>query len=134
MNKPLARRSFLKAMAAAPLVSKDAAAKDLMGLAGASVAPVPAMIMGVSPQSTKLLALFKAGMLPEWFLRGQRRVANYRNSIEPDVACLRSVSLSSKFRIQRDRVAQRALDNFERDILDQIASETFWGSPQPPSY
>jgi len=133
VNKPLARRAFLKAMAAAPLAADEAAASDAFKLTGANIGPMPAFgIGGPDASLTKLLALYKTGMLPDWFVRRQRQEGQWNGRIEPDVACLRSVALSAKFRIQEDRSFQRRMANFERETLDALACQTFWGPPSPP--
>lgn len=134
MNKPLARRSFLKAMAASPLVAQEAAAEKAFQLTKTTIAPAtPIAIAGPGAGTMKLLALIKTGTLPEWFLRRQRQNSgSWRGQLEPDVACLRSVSLSVKYRIQEDRTYARTMTNLERDFLDQFAADSFWGPPQPP--
>ena len=135
MTKPLARRSFLKAMAAAPLVAQEAATEKALQLTGTSIGPLPVSIVGSHNAAVvKLLALAKTGALPEWFTRQQKRNNVYNARISPDVACLRSVSLSAKHRIQQDRSYADSLQNLERDFMDQLAMNTFWGHPQSPAH
>lgn len=138
MTKPLPRRSILKALAALPIAieqAEQAAVGATVGVAeagagvDAALGGVPApMILG-GAKSAELLALSKAGALPGWMRRAIGRHSRYYGggTLDPDVACLRSVSMGAKLSITARRRAQRAEDNFERDLIDHQMQAQFMG-------
>ena len=138
MSKALPRRAFLKAMAALPAVAEQIeqaavgaivgpAATDGAALSALSTSPaIPGLGIG---KNAEILALAKAGILPDWFKRMYARNARYGPNLDPDVSALRSVSLGSKLRITAERRERTAIDNFERDLIDQKLHAEFMGWP-----
>ena len=128
----IGRRGFLWMAASAP-----AAAQELFKQVGASevgseaasaltrVSPVPPSGMDAN---TKLIALKKAGLLPEWFIRQRRRYSQANARIlDPDIASLRSVSISVKLSMQAERNFQREMDSWEQRIMDDQLEGKFFG-------
>jgi hypothetical protein len=132
--KQLPRRMFLKAMAAVPAVAQRVAEEAVGAAVGTgsesaanlmSAAPVP--FGGTGPKMVELVGLAKAGLLPDWAKRQAVRNLEYDRRLDPDVACLKSVSLSAKLKISMERRITRAWDTFERDALDQKLMAEFMG-------
>lgn len=143
MIKELPRRAILKALAALPMVAEQveqAAVGATVGTAeagagiDAALGAVPQPMLVSGAKGAELLALSKTGMLPGWFKRAVARQGRYYGggALDPDVACLRSVALGAKLSITARRREQRALENFERDLIDHEMQAKFmgWGVPQ----
>lgn len=136
MTKQLPRRLFLKAMAAAPAVAQRMA-EEAAGVvvsagaeSGAIMATAPGPIGHYSgPKMLELATLAKTGLLPDWAKRQALRNLAYERRIDPDVACLQSVSLSAKIQISMERRLARAWAGFETDALDHKLMAEFMGWP-----
>jgi hypothetical protein len=137
--KQLPRRLFLKALAAAPAVAQRVA-EEAVGVAVATGSesgalmggpPVAPMMRGSAPKMLELAALAKTGLLPDWAKRQALRNLQYDRRLDPDVACLQSVSLSAKLQISVQRRMARGWQEFERDALDQKLMSEFMGWGQP---
>lgn len=142
------RRSALRALVAAPVVAKSAGeaivksiaetasatqAASLVGLEMAS--PLPPMGYMGGPAAAKLALLHKAGLLPEWAKREMRSQAEYASRrLDPDLACMRSVSLSAKMKIQQSRIVSMMIDELGISAIWQQQREAFmrdaFGTPQ----
>lgn len=139
MSKPLSRRLFIRSAAAAPVMAREVASAALASQEAAAVAatglsqafaqsPMP---FGMHIMATpKLLALWKAGLLPDWarqdLVHGIAERARY---LDTDVQALRSVSLSAKKVINHRRVEQRAYAEMERSAFIDMARRAFWSDP-----
>lgn len=118
------RRGFLGflsgAIASGPTLVKSMADTTItdagFGTGALSAAPnMPAMpSAGVA---AKVVAWIKKNGVPDWKMQQVQRHADYRrsNGIDPDIACLRSVSSGWKAREQRRR-------NLERELAYSLAS------------
>lgn len=129
MTKTLSRRLFLKAMPAAPVaaqeVAKQAGVTEVLGAAQLPPQPEP---LAAGPPALKLVALKKSGLLPDWFWRIGRKAARANARVlDPDLAALRSVSISAKVAIQADRNFNRDYDNLEQDAIDEQMRGKFMG-------
>ena len=143
MTKPLSRRSFLRAAAAAPVAAKSGALQALtaavengltLAQAGVAIAPDIPTSWGIHALSNKkLYALFKMGMLPEWVRQDvdENILQNTGGRLSPDVAALRSVSLSAKFCIQRQRHRARIWNDVDRFHINEVARRAFWDEENP---
>jgi hypothetical protein len=133
--KQLPRRMFLKALAAAPAIAQRAAeeavgAATAVGVDDVSMmgqTPVSPFVSGPAPKMIELATLAKAGLLPSWAKRQALRNMHYDRRLDPDIACLQSISLSAKIHISMERRMARAWDTFERDALDQKLMAEFMG-------
>ena len=137
-NRPLSRRNFLRAAAAAPIAIKAGGAKaviaklaesDVLQKTGVLIAPdVPvASGIGMIVRNKTLFAMWKAGILPQWARDDVEHEISYfeGSRLSPDVAALRSVSTSAKFRIHSDRVRKRTWGQLDRQHLNAIARDVF---------
>ncbi len=128
MNNGLSRRLFLKVMPAAPMAAQDVAKQagiaDLLG----SAVPVHGPPIASGSSAMKLVALKRSGLLPDWFWRTGRKAAKANARVlDPDLAALRSVSVSAKVAIQADRNFNRDYDNLEQEALDEQMRGKFFG-------
>jgi hypothetical protein len=124
--KALTRRLFTKAVVSAPLAASQAAAEEAFKLTEASIGPTGAAVPVGGGGAVKLAGLAKAGLLPEWFLRNLKRDQSWDKTITPDVACLKSVALSVKFLIHRQRREEREQADLMQRLVDQALAEKFW--------
>lgn len=119
------RRGFLGFMAAAPVAAKGAAKEAAMKLTGANVG-----MAGVHDPSIRL-------GVPDWLKKQIKKETSYVREIHPDIAALRSVSVSGMFRMQRQyqfrsgirRVQGYASGEEEQweEMRKKLAEETgFW--------
>lgn len=151
MNKPLSRRHFLKAAAVAPVAARSGALQALTaevkgGLAlaqqGVSVGLDMPVAWGVGNLvNPRIYTMWKLGMLPDW-VRAEVEdniLQNYCSRLAPDIAALRSVSVSAKLRLNRDRIMSRVWSSVDELHTHQLARKTFWdsehgadGGMQPP--
>jgi hypothetical protein len=136
LMRQLSKRMFLKAMAVAPAAAQRLA-EDAVG---AQVAPIasegflngptaPPIVPGGHHKVLELVALNKAGVLPDWVKRQAVRNMRYMRRIDPDIACLQSVSLSAKLRISEDRQFATEWASLERDAMDRKLMGEFMGWP-----
>ena len=140
MTKPLGRRTFLKGIAAAPAVAQKMA-EEAVGATVEAAGTVPSIANGIPPSAglygnpQKILALSelaKAGLLPDWAKRVMLRSAvGYDRRLEPDVACLQSVSLGNKLRLSGERRYRRAEESMGQEALDQQMMAEFFGWQGP---
>jgi hypothetical protein len=137
MTRQLPRRSFLKALAAAPALAQKVAEEAVGATVEAAAtttiaeAAVPSILPGGFGKKMELVALANAGMLPDWVKRqAMLNSSYYDRRLEPDVACLQSVALSVKIRMSADRRLERAWGRFEQETLDQKMMAEFMGWPQ----
>lgn len=141
MNKPLSRRLFGKAMAALPMAAQeaaktlaiDAAAANAAGqLAAAGVNVMAGAIpmpygLSYALQDPALMALWKAGMAPEWLLDDiDRQIDDRGRYLSHDVAALRSVSPVAKAAINRRRQRDEVMSKLEKQSLLDAARHAFW--------
>lgn len=146
MLAKLSRRGMLRLAAVMPVAAQGLATSVSFGAAGTAAAAAGAAkladeamkltgsVVGECAPSTyhgasearKLLGLKKLGLLPDWFINQRRRHHAEYNRIPPDVAALRSVSLSAKHRISADRLMDSYLDEMERSLVDDLAREKFY--------
>lgn len=118
----IARRSFLRLFGsgavAAPLAAKAAADKAVADLAGVSLLPNASLAypsVGGGPPTTsgqddwkrKALRFLSRPDLPDWYEEVLRERALQVTSIDPDIACKRSWSMSVKIMTQRQRNLER---------------------------
>ena len=128
--KPLTRRMFAKIAAAAPVAASTVAPSRAaqMAMAGANINATPAPPFAYSPlANVKLMGLWKAGLAPEWLkddLRSQAREAH--RYVHPDLVSMRSISLTSMMRINRERAERKFFDEAESNMMLNIARQTFW--------
>lgn len=132
------RRGVLKALLTAPLAAPAAArtAAAEIGLAAHAEALAGVAVAGRLAQAVpgfgtanakRLLMLHKIGMAPEWLTADVRdRARSVACTITPDIAALRSVSLSSKMRMNEDRLVRQAFDEMETSMMRDIARNAFW--------
>lgn len=141
MNKPLSRRLFAKAMAALPMAAQEAAktlaidaaaikAAGEMAAAGVSVAggavPMP-YGFGYALQDPAMMALWKAGLAPEWLLDDiDSQINEYGRNLSSDVVALRSVSAGAKIAINQRRLREQFVRQIERKSLIDAARDAFW--------
>ena len=126
------RRGALRLIGGAPFVAKKAISK----LTGASVleGDINASVFPASGQSTggssllrgKLLAGFlkKIG-LPDFKKRELRRYARSSRLLDPDIASLRSVSLSAKLNMQWQRNERNQEEKFFEYMIDADEADCF---------
>lgn len=129
-NAAMSRRKALGAIAGAPLAADVSAGSllDAQRAASMSGAVYGQGLMSGPDMSLKMVALRKAGLLPDWFVRqGKKRIDDAARVLDHDLAALGSVSPSAKFCIQRRRLFDRDLDHLEQDALDKLARAKFMG-------
>lgn len=130
------RRKALRALLAAPFAAKAAAETAITSeagqLAGLSLAdpsaPVPFGGYGIHIlEQPALFAALKAGVLPRWAQREvERSLQDAGRFMSPDVAAMRSVSLSGKCAIHRQRLERRHAQTIVERVEDMIAQQMFW--------
>lgn len=67
-------------------------------------------------------------MVPDWYKRQvrQQALADAR-LLDPDLASLRSISVSVKISIQAERNYSRRMSGLAQELLDNNAAGRFWG-------
>lgn len=145
MSKPqrLTRRGFIAAAAAAPVALKAGATQTLAaqveqavtaGLAQAGIGVAKAAPHGWALHSLvsnpTLMGLYKAGLLPDWLSEEIERSAIHEAAgrMDPSVACLRSVSLTAKFRMQNEYAVRRMWSMVDSVYARQLARAQFYGN------
>jgi hypothetical protein len=132
MSKPLPRRAILKALAAAPMAAQEMAQAEIgavvrdAALTAEAAIHAPPSPWNFGPKTGELAALKKAGLLPDWFTRSLAQQAR-GFTIDPSVACLRSLSLNAKLRVSADRRYEAALDNLETEFVNHQLRAKFMG-------
>lgn len=86
--------------------------------AGQAVADGPSETYDPTHWPRKELADFLGRTAEEW---AQIRLDTYVSSLDPDIAIMRSISLDSKIRMQRDRNFERNRSQSHRSLKDQLA-------------
>ena len=135
MTKPLPRRAILRALAALPMVAEQFEQAAVGATVGAQAPGAAAYALDCPPsmpaefgsKGSEILALSKAGLLPDWFKRSLAAQVSYGRMLDPDVSCLRSLSLSAKLLVTTQRRERKALDNFEQDLVDHQMRAKFMG-------
>lgn len=121
------RRSFLGGLIAAPFAAKQAAEQTAMGLAKVDVgnaadyvfgAPkiLSAPDTGIEQKPVQWVVKHLSKQFPEWLEESLRRDNSHVHVISPDIATMRSVSLSSKYSMQKQRQLKSAKDRLLRDL------------------
>lgn len=134
LKASVGRRGFLRTMLAAPAAAKavsdraiaEAVGLNPIGLGGYGPSPpggAPlAANAGALSTSGRVSRLFKflkkSGGLPRFELEKIRRECRYVHTLDPDLAALRSFSMSVKIQMQRER-------NIERTIEQTLAYQTY---------
>ncbi len=118
------RRFFLRAMVAAPVAAKAAAGEVLAQTESAlsGIAPLPrntdvlvnagltAAFDDNKETWLKGMTLIAGGAFPEHVMKRLKREARNVSSLDPDLVSNRSMSLSTKVRLQRERNLVRGID------------------------
>jgi hypothetical protein len=130
------RRGFLKLLAALPAVpAADKLAGVDVAAGGTSwpgIGPAPMADGSYLSNQMKMAALIKSGMMPDWFVKlGRKNCQMQARILDPDIACLRSVSLSAKVAMQSERNWTRSLNSFEEDMIANSMQSQFYGWSQP---
>ncbi len=140
MNRPLNRRGFLRALAAAPVAAqtggldKAVAAAESAGVAIMGGLATPQSVGGIwLLRNPAMRAAWKAGLLPEWAKREIEGHAYYpgHTPMHSDVAALRSVSLSAKLSITRQRAVEAIWKCAESELSLMDARDLFYNSGPP---
>jgi hypothetical protein len=63
--------------------------------------------------------------IPEWKKRSMKRRARYNRLLDPDIAALKSVSLSGRIGMQWRKNEQRSLERMEQDWIDDEDRDEF---------
>lgn len=133
VRKAVSRRGFLRAApaaaAAAPLAARQIAAQS-GGIAGPAGMPIgyangPVPHGGIDPWQLAHKEMMKAvtsGKIPDWKMDELRLHARHRARwLDADLLTMRSISDSSRYRMQEDREVQHqiqeAIDNEKRNTL-----------------
>lgn len=119
----LGRRSFLALLGMAPAAAKTVGAESMSAMrdvTGVSALPVetvmsPSYPQGVGPDHSRGLRWLADGKIPAHVEARLKRESAYVGSLDPDLVTNRSMSWSTKIRIQRGR-------NYERAKIETVAS------------
>jgi len=139
------RRSFLGLLASGPFAAKEAISSaatssaaavaangitegaGLAGLSAAIPAP-PAWGAGVL-QNDNFLALYRAGIAPDWVVQQvEDSVASDAMRMDPDIAGLRSMSLSARMRLQKDRSRRKLIEFSLREMVNAHLRQAFFNN------
>ena len=134
-KKALDRRSFLRAAPAAavsaPVALRQVAAQATSGgMAAASgmYAGHPIANSAADPWALahkEIMRLVRSGKIPEWKVKQLRRTAKIRGRwLDADLTAMRSISDSSRYRIQEDREVERQI----KEAIDEEDNRSFWDS------
>lgn len=134
-RKPIARRSILALLGAAPFAAKHAAteaaaAADISVVGERKPSLVTSGRFGRGKIRKKLVHMLMRGEeIPtykkdEWL----RDAQSDARILDPDLASMRSLSLASKIRIQTDRNYRQQFENYIRGYKVEAAWEAFKGS------
>lgn len=143
MQMDLNRRNFLGVAATSPLAAKEIAKKAIeeaqMQASGISLHS-DSLYTGVhvpdpSPSMRSLWEAISELGVPEWKREDLREDARRNRTLDPDIASMRSLSLSAKMRKQWDRnyntLVQRALRQTE---LEKLKRGFFESNPDVEEY
>lgn len=134
------RRSLLKLMGALPFsgqaLTEAAAAKltqtaTMTAAAGLSngIAPQPAGMAHYLLHDPRIQALISGGLLPEWVKEEITDHAAYSGrGLDPNVACLVSVSAGAKARMTREHNERRIYDGAARSFMHSQARKAFFSN------
>jgi len=120
------RRGFLRVLGLAPIAGKAVADKAIADATGFNAlgsvglqrygnpdAPSPLNVADAAKRRSSLLNFFSRFRLPQWEIDQIRRdTAVY--ALDPDIAALRSFSMSVKICMQRERNVARRIEQLER--------------------
>lgn len=137
----LGRRNFLRLLgagaASAPAVAKAAGMEALTTLAGHSAAPfavgasigTPTVSQSVEETSRAYVGMSNylrmMGRLPEHVEHDVRERAKYVGHLDPDIAAMRSFSLSAKILWQQERNYEREVERYRYMGWYETAQSTF---------
>jgi hypothetical protein len=125
----IGRRNFLRAAGVAPFAAKKAAEQAASSLSGMSIGGLmqggTSAMCGEAQLSVSTAPLHWPKALEDRALRAELESIYYEREravrlIDPDLACLRSLSLSAKIAYQRER-------NVHRAVNDLIDGRGWWG-------
>lgn len=123
VNNTVSRRSFLQGAAALPAVMPEIAGDMEMRLTGLAAGGGEEAIRVVQPSDgfDAVHRVLQTHGMPAWKLDAIREDANHFTRIKPDIAVLRSVSLTRKCIMQRDYNIAQSLDYYEmRAIRERL--------------
>ena len=137
MKINLNRRSFLKATAAAPVAAKMAAAQLAAQGVDIGVSPMVAAGMSTLGQASSgqvpfaqtdheesriytILGHLRIFGTPKWKKLEHRNWARQSRMLDPDIACMRSVSLQAKLTMQWNRNEARLAKEMEEGLFHQL--------------
>lgn len=150
MSTAATRRGMLGWLASAPLAAKEAVSSAATAgtamteaAAVANVASMAAVSTGVPPmmgrylgvlEHPQALALIHSGLAPEWMSREvENLVAERSRVLDPDIAGLRSMSVSARMRLQCRREKGRFLDEATWQHAFATPRRLFWSENAPPA-
>lgn len=139
------RRNFLGLLASGPFAAKEAISSaatsgtavavangiaEGVGLAGISASIPAPPIWGVGVlQNANLLALYRSGIAPDWVVQQvEDSVAADSMRMDPDIAGLKSMSLSARMRLQRDRSRRKLVEFSMREMVNAPLRQAFFNS------
>lgn len=134
--KPLSRRLFMRAVPAAAIAAQEAVAHTAMQQVGTHVSLAAALPKGIDGApyqlhqiigNPALLAMHRTVGLPSFILEDIGQEFNRRSyGLHPDVASLKSVSLSAKCVINARRMERDLFAAIEPMVLRRQAREAFF--------
>jgi hypothetical protein len=133
---PSRRRAFgaIGGLAATPIAAKEAIDKKIAEVAingGVMLAP-PKEVAGALPDAGEWIDRYvpvanyiKMLGVPDFVREHYRRTSTYVAALDPDIAALRSFSMSVKILMQRERNLERMLESLEYQGKQSRASTAF---------
>ena len=74
-----------------------------------------------------MLQAWKMGMAPDWVMQDiDHAINDLSRFLSPDVAALKSMSLSAKVHVNRRRAREEYVAKIERQTLIDMAREAYW--------
>lgn len=127
----ISRRGILRLLPGLPAAARAAQQATAEMMTGVTVSPPidPYATDEYVPRSRrgrKLIRLLKELGLPDWKKRELRGYARRRRILDPDIASMRSVSLSGKLNMQWRRNEQQAHASLFDNIIDEEDREAFY--------
>ncbi|WP_162651567.1 hypothetical protein [Lentilitoribacter sp. Alg239-R112] len=129
------RRGFLGFLGASPLVAKQVAEKAAMDLSGAKLGvggenilsqgvPSGYSTANVTKSTTRgvIAKILQVG-IPDFKIKEIKDVSKFVSGINPNIGVLRSVSLSTKFHMQRQQNYKENLKRFEDEYFNPTNEE-----------
>lgn len=139
----LSRRNFLGAAAVSPLAAKEVAQKAIeqaqMEAAGVSLYS-DSLYTGISsseldPPMRNLWDAIRDMGMPEWKREDLWMDARRSRTLDPDIAAMRSLSLSAKMRMQWDRNYKTLVDHaYRQRRMEQLKRSFFDTNPDVSEY